>query len=468
MSPSLCLQDLARLFAVEPRRRGAPVDQATLSWVFESISTDSRALQPGDLFIPLKGERFDGHDFLDAAVSVGVAAAIVSRHWSGYIPEQLAVLPVDDTLSAYQRIALAWRRQLQQPVIAVTGSAGKTTTRELIKACLAPLGRVEASVGNENNDIGVPRTVLRSQAGDGALVLEMGMRGLGEIERLSLCAEPDVAVITNIGTAHIGRLGSRAAIAAAKCEITARLQADGLVVIPAGDPLLESTLQSVWHGRICRVALREDPCPAGTPRPSFTGMLAAEELMIAGADGDHIARIKCPLEGIHNARNLMLAFAVASELGVQENQLTALNVELPRGRSRRLELQGALAGVRVLDETYNASPEAMLASLELLCQQNGRHFAVLGTMLELGDQSEALHFKVGLRAAELGLDGLVVVAQGAEAEAMVAGAKGIDQLVCVNESEEAVASLKEWLRPGDHLLLKASRGIALERLIDLI
>ena len=164
----------------------------------------------------------------------------------------------------------------------------------------------------------------------------------------------------------------------------------------------------------------------------------------------------------------MLAFAVASELGVQENQLAALNVELPGGRSRRLELQGALAGVHVLDETYNASPEAMLASLELLCQQNGRHFAVLGTMLELGDQSEALHFKVGLRAAELGLDGLVVVAQGAEAEAMVAGAKGIDQLVCVNESEEAVASLKEWLGAGDHLLLKASRGIALERLIDLI
>ena len=171
MSPSLCLQDLARLLEAPVQRRSAPADPTTLAWVFENISTDSRALQPGDLFIPLIGERFNGHDFLDAAVSVGVAAAIVSREWSGYIPEQLAVLPVDDTLAAYQRIALAWRRQLQQPVVAVTGSAGKTTTRELIKACLGPLGRVEASIGNENNDIGVPRTVLRARSGDGALVL---------------------------------------------------------------------------------------------------------------------------------------------------------------------------------------------------------------------------------------------------------------------------------------------------------
>ena len=468
MTPSLCLQDLATLFAEQPERHGAPLDQASLSWTFEHISTDSRALQPGDLFIPLKGERFDGHDFLDAAVAVGVAGAIVNRSWSGYIPDQLAIIRVDDTLAAYQHIALAWRRQLHQPVVAITGSAGKTTTRELVKACLQPLGVVEASVGNENNDIGVPRTILRSDNSQRSLVLEMGMRGLGEIERLSQCSEPNVAVITNIGTAHIGRLGSRAAIAAAKCEITARLQADGLVVIPAGDPLLESTLQSVWQGRICRVALRDDPFPAETPAANFTGVIEAGDLIITNSTGEQITRMKCPLEGVHNARNLMLAFAVASELGVQEKQLASLNVELPGGRSRRLELKGALAGVHVLDETYNASPEAMLASLDLLCQQQGRHFAVLGTMLELGDQSEALHFKVGLRAAELGLDGLVVVAQGSEGDAMLAGANGLSKLVHVNQPEDAVTTLKAWLQKGDHLLLKASRGIALERLIELI
>ena len=160
-------------------------------------------MQTGDLFIPLRGERFDGHDFLDAAVSVGVAGALIARDWAGYVPEQLATVVVDDTLRAYQQIALAWRRQLQCPVVAVTGSAGKTTTRELIKACLTPLGTIESSIGNENNDIGVPRTILRSHGDHAGLVLEMGMRGLGEIQRLSICAEPDVAVITNLSLIHI-------------------------------------------------------------------------------------------------------------------------------------------------------------------------------------------------------------------------------------------------------------------------
>jgi UDP-N-acetylmuramoyl-tripeptide--D-alanyl-D-alanine ligase len=467
MRPSLCLQDLARLFAVEPRRRSAPLDQATLSWVFESVSTDSRALQPGDLFIPLKGERFDGHDFLDAAVSVGVAAAIVSRYWSGYIPEQLAVLPVDDTLCAYQRIALAWRRRLQQPVIAVTGSAGKTTTRELIKACLAPLGRVEASVGNENNDIGVPRTVLRSQAGDGALVLEMGMRGLGEIERLSVCAEPDVAVITNIGTAHIGRLGSREAIATAKCEITAALRRDGLVVIPAGDRRLEWALAQIWQGRVCRVAIAGDELAQGTPSPDLLGHLNGISLQVEQG-GSTLCALQLPLEGRHNARNLLLALAVALEHGICAAGLATLQVTLPGGRSRRHQLTGDFEGVTVLDETYNASPEAMLASLDVLQQQSGRHFAVLGTMLELGEQSEFLHFEVGRRAAQLGLDGMVVLADGAAASAMLQGAAGLEQLAQVHSPEEAAELLRQWLQPGDHLLLKASRGVALERLITIL
>ena len=175
MTPSLCLQDLARLLDAPVQRRSSPADPTTLAWVFENISTDSRALQTGDLFIPLRGERFDGHDFLDAAVSVGVAGALIARDWAGYVPEQLATVVVDDTLRAYQQIALAWRRQLQCPVVAVTGSAGKTTTRELIKACLTPLGTIESSIGNENNDIGVPRTILRSHGDHAGLVLELSL-----------------------------------------------------------------------------------------------------------------------------------------------------------------------------------------------------------------------------------------------------------------------------------------------------
>jgi len=280
---------------------------------------------------------------------------------------------------------------------------------------------------------------------------------LGEIERLSRCARPDVAVITNIGTAHIGRLGSREAIATAKCEITTGLPADGVVVIPAGDPLLDQALARVWPGRVVRVALAGEGFET---QADWVGRLDSlgETLELAGVT------LPVPLEGAHHARNLLLALAVAQELGLEAARWQPLEVALPGGRSRRLEI----GGVRVLDETYNASPEAVLASLELLGRQPGRHFAVLGTMLELGDQSLALHRQVAARARQLNLDGLVIVDGGAEGEAMLAAASGLPRLERVTAPEAAAAPLAQWLEPGDVLLLKGSRGVALERLIPLL
>jgi UDP-N-acetylmuramoyl-tripeptide--D-alanyl-D-alanine ligase len=464
MSPTLCLQDLERHFGRRVQRQGG-VDPVSLQWAFEQVSTDSRSVGPGDLFVPLRGERFDGHDYLEAALSVGAAGALVADDWRGTPPAGLATLEVPDTQAAYQQVAGLWRRQLRAPVVAVTGSAGKTTTRELIRACLAPLGPVEASVGNENNDIGVPRTLLRCRADAAAVVIEMGMRGLGEIERLSVCARPDVAVITNIGTAHIGRLGSREAIATAKCEIAAALDPAGLLVVPAGDPLLEAALAAAWSGTVCRVALHDDERAPDTPAPDRLGVLLADgRLRVEG--GAAPLELTLPLEGRHNARNLLLALAVAERLQVPAAALQALAVTLPGGRARRVVLAGDLAGVTVLDETYNASPEAMLASLDLLAAQpGGRKFAVLGTMLELGDRSLELHRAVGERARNLGLAGLVVVAAEAEAEAMLAGAAGLPLLQRAASPEAAAAPLRQWLQAGDHVLLKASRGVALERLL---
>jgi UDP-N-acetylmuramoyl-tripeptide--D-alanyl-D-alanine ligase len=364
---------------------------------------------------------------------------------------------VPDTLQAYQDLAGLWRLQLAAPVVAVTGSAGKTTTRELIRGALAPIGPIWASSGNENNDVGVPLTLLGAGPDQAALVVEMGMRGLGEIERLSRCASPDVAVITNIGTAHIGRLGSREAIATAKCEIVAGLRPDGLVVIPAGDPLLDRALARVWSGRVVRVALQGEGHEAAA---DLVGSLdcQGEILELAGV------ALPVPLEGVHHARNLMLAMAVARELGLEPERWRPLQVDLPGGRSRRLHQNGVL----VLDETYNASPEAVLAALELLAQQPGRRFAVLGTMLELGEQSLALHRSVAERARQLDLDGLVIVDQGEEGAAMVAAATGLSRLRQVDCPEAAAEPLLQWLQPGDVLLLKASRGVALERLIPLL
>ena len=418
------------------------------------VCTDSRQLQAGDFFVPLVGERFDGHHFLAQLPEHKVQAAVVSRSWTEPLPSGLLHWRVDDTLLAYQQLALLHRRALAKPLVAVTGSAGKTTTRELIRAALAPLGAIQASEGNNNNDVGVPLTVLGASAADAALVIEMGMRGPGEIERLSRCTEPDLAVITNIGTAHIGRLGSREAIAAAKCEITAGLHPKGTVVIPAGDPLLESALAAVWSGRVLRVRLADDP----EVESDLVGDVNGDQLLI-GAD-----RLPLQLEGRHNARNLLLAVAVADQLGVSRQALHAMQVTVPGGRNRRLQ-QG---GLTLLDETYNASPEAVLAALELLAAQPGRRFAVLGTMLELGERSLELHQEVAARAVQLGLDGLVLVDGGEEGKAMAEVAAPLPHLQLVSHPEDAAAPLAAWLNSGDVLLLKASRGVALERLIPLL
>ena len=439
---------------------------------FRGVSTDSRGNLDGALFVPLVGERFDGHRFLAEALAAGAAACLVQR---GRLAEEgvaelvasggRPIWLVDDTLVAYQQLALLWRRRLGLPLVAVTGSAGKTTTRELIKAALAPLGPVVASSGNENNYVGAPLTLLKANEATAALVVEMGMRGLGEIDRLTRCAEPDVAVITNIGTAHIGRLGSREAIGQAKCEITAGLGPDGVLVIPAGDPLLELSLARVWGGRVVRVALEDELAgfPAGTPAADLVGRLEAGRLHLVGGPS-----LRLPLEGRHNARNLLLAVAVAQELGVPATALVYLAVELPGGRARRWNL----GGVELLDETYNASPEAVLAALDLLAatasEAGGRRYAVLGTMLELGERSQELHRQVATRARELGLDGLLIVASGEEAQAMEAAATGMPRLQRAASPEAAADVLLGWLQPGDRVLLKASRGVALERAIPLL
>ena len=418
------------------------------------VCTDSRRLTAGDFFVPLVGERFDGHRFLEQLPLLGAQGAVVSMGWTGAMPDGLLHWRVDDTLVAYQQLALWHRRSLGLPLVAVTGSAGKTTTRELIRSVLAPLGAIQASEGNNNNDVGVPLTVLGTGAGDAAVVIEMGMRGPGDLARLSRCTEPDVAVITNIGTAHIGRLGSREAIAAAKCEITAALNPQGVVVIPAGDPLLEQSLASVWSGRVLRVRLEDDPDITA----DLIGVVQGDHLLV-----DDVS-IPLPLEGRHNARNLLLALAVGSHLGVELATAAQLQVDVPGGRNRCLQ-QG---GLTLLDETYNASPEAVLAALDLLADQPGRRFAVLGTMLELGDRSVALHQQVAARAAALKLDGLVLVDGGEEGQAMAEVAAGLDCLSLVVTPEQAAVPLGQWLQAGDVVLLKASRGVALERLIPLL
>ena len=426
------------------------------------VCIDSRSLKPGDFFVPLLGERFDGHNFLSEAAARGAQGAVISAHMSHLAPNNFCHWSVDNSLIAYQELAHLHRQQLRCPVIAVTGSVGKTTTRELIKAAIASLGAVISSSGNNNNDIGVPMTLLRGNPKHAALIVEMGMRNSGEIMRLSRCVCPNVAVITNIGTAHIGRLGSKSAIARAKCEITAALQPCGLLVIPSGDILLETALKRVWHGRVFRVTLEDevDDSIISLPPANLIGHLSEDRQQVRVGERWHAL----PLEGRHNARNFLLALAVARELQAPIPDMRDLHIVLPTGCSHRLQL----GSIKVLDESYNASPESVVATLDLLKYCNGRHFAVLGAMLELGKHSIALHQYVAKQAVSMRLDGLVIVAGKAEAEAMTMFTSLSKRVVWVKQPEAAIFPLTNWLAPGDTLLLKASHNVGLNRLIPLL
>jgi len=429
------------------------------------ISTDTRTIEKGNFFVPLVGNRFDGHNYLVMAFDIGIQAAIVSEKFNGSVPTGLPHWVVADTLYAYQQIALLHRRNLNLPVVAVTGSVGKTTTREFIRVILSSLGEIVSSRGNENNDIGVPKTLLRGTEKDAAYVLEMGMRGLGQIERLSWVAEPDIAVITNVGQAHIGILGSRENIAKAKTEITSNLKSDGVVIIPFGDNLLEKALRERWSGRIIRVAI--EGC-------SFN-WLGGHDDYVNDIEPDYISQIdlknnlisfegsklKLPLEGRHNAMNFLMALTVATELGLSIKNLDKLNINMPMGRNRLVDCGQFL----VLDETYNASPESVIASLELLVSKPGRHFAVLGTMLELGPESILLHQKVFQRAVELGLTGIVFVSCGEESNIIKKIIKELPNYDVVRTPKDAAISLLSWLLPGDNILIKGSRKLELEKVL---
>ena len=446
---------------------GKPVNQEKIDidLPIGFISTDTRTLEKGDFFIPLVGNRFDGHDYLDMAFEMGIQAAIISENFNGSVPADLPHWVVPDTLYAYQQIALLHRRNLNLPVVAITGSVGKTTTRELTRALMTSLGEIVSSKENENNDVGVSKTLLRGSAKDSAYVLEMGMRGLGQIERLSKVAEPDIAVITNVGQAHIGLLGSRENIAKAKTEITSYLRSDGVVIIPFGDYLLEKALKEKWSGRVIRVAIENFSLDWLGCNDDYFDDTEPDYISKVDMQNNFIffggSKLKLPLEGRHNAMNFLMALTVATELGVSLKNLDQLKINMPMGRNRFVDCGQYL----VLDETYNASPESVIASLELLVSKPGRHFAVLGTMLELGAESISLHQKVFQRAVELGLIGIVFVSYGEEAKIIKKIIKELPNHDLVRTPKDAATALLPWLLPGDNILIKGSRKLELEKVL---
>jgi UDP-N-acetylmuramoyl-tripeptide--D-alanyl-D-alanine ligase len=414
------------------------------------ICTDSRRIQPGDLFVALRGERFDGHEFVPQVIQQGAIAAVVSQN--GWQPP-LPLLQVPDTLRALQQLAAWWRDRFTGPVIGITGSAGKTTTKEIVAAMLSRHGtpdRVHKSQANHNNDIGVSQTLLSlDPRHHDFAVVEMAMRGPGQIARLTEVARPQIGVITNIGTAHIGLLGSKAAIARAKCELLAAMHPDGIAILNAEDDLLLATAATLWKGRTLTY---------GITRGDIRGQWQEGSLTVCSTTWE------LPLPGRHNALNFLAGLAVqrALDLDWRATAGAPLDLDLPSGRAEVLPLPG---NVVVLDETYNCSPEAAIAALHLLAQTPAkRRWAVLGTMKELGDFSLELHRCVGQTVAELGIDGLVVLTDG-ESDAILAGAEArVSPCWGIGDRDVLLSQLLQAVAPGDCVLFKASRSVGMDRL----
>ncbi len=436
---------LTKLLAATPHNCEAMASDRPVT----GIATDTRSLQPGELFVALEGETFNGHDFAQQAIDRGAIAAVTRRAVFSAETSALPRLEVDNTLAAYQSLGQWWRQQRAVRIVAITGSVGKTTTKELVAAALGKFGPVLKTEANYNNEIGVPKTLLGLSAEHEYAVVEMGMRGPGEIALLAQIAQPDVALITNVGTAHIGRLGSRQAIADAKCELLRELPADRVAVLNYDDARLMATAAKAWSGK---------QITYGLTGGDLRGQLAGDSLIV-----DSLS-IPLPLPGRHNALNLLSAIATLKALNLDWHKLAqGFTVSMPAGRAQRHQLPN---DVLLLDETYNAGAESMVAALQLLADQPGdRHIAILGTMKELGDRSVELHRHIGQTVAALGVDQLLILADPAEAEAMEVGAGPVPAQQFV--SHAALAScLKKMIRPGDRLLFKASRSVAMDKVVD--
>ena len=420
------------------------------------VTTDSRAVAPGDLFVALEGERFDGHRFADAALAAG-AAAVMVREPAAVVTPGAPVLVVPDTRAGLGQLAAWWRGRFVLPVVGVTGSNGKTTVKELTAAILREHAGPEAVLatrGNLNNDIGLPLMLLSLRAGHRHAVLEMGMNHLGEIRYLAGLARPSVAVINNAGTAHIGELGSRENIARAKGEIFEGLAEEGTRILNADDAFLP-----YWSG------LR------GNTRVLLFGLDHAADVTagVEAVEGGSLLRLRTPagevaarlhLPGLHNVRNALAAAAVATTLGVPLSAI-ARGLDVCRGVQGRLQASPGPDGSVVVDDTYNANPDSTRAAIDWLARAEGRRILVLGDMGELGAGGEALHAEVGTHARESGLDGFYALGDLARhsATAFGPGARHYDDV------DALLQELRGVCAPHTTLLVKGSRFMRMERVV---
>lgn len=423
-----------------------------------TICTDSRALQAGDCFLALRGGKFDGHSFIAEAARRGAVAAIVEE-MPAELPAGFAVIQVRDTLHALQQLAANYRRSLAVQVIGITGSNGKTSTKDATASVLTENFQVTKTEGNFNNHIGLPLTMLRARRSDAVCVFEMGMNHPGEIAPLAALAAPDVAMITNVGIAHIEHMGSREAIAQEKGMLAEALKPGGTLILSAHDDFSKG-IAARTRADVIYAGIEAGDVQATDLRPHFTGT----KFRLC-ADGRSV-EAEIPVPGEHMVRNAVLAAAAGRVFGLSMEQCAAglRKLQLTRGR---LEHKVA-RGIQILDDTYNANPDSMIAALRTLASlpASGRRIAVLGRMGELGSESESGHRRVGEGAAQEHIDCVIGVGEEAVWIADAAWRGGIEKVMKVGTTEEATKALREIARAGDVVLIKGSRSARMERIVE--
>ncbi len=422
--------------------------QATLA----DVCTDTRKIQPGSLFVCLRGERFDGHSFASQAAQLGAAALLADHPVDADVPQ----LVVTDTGKALLQLAGWYRRRFQLPVVGLTGSVGKTTTKEFIALVLGAKYNTLKTQGNLNNEIGVPQMLFRLEDSHTAAVIEMGMNHFGEISRLTRAVAPTVGLITNIGVSHIENLGSRAGILQAKLEILEGMAPDAPLIVNMDNDMLRTV--KLGDRPLLTFAIDDQSA-------DFTATDIAEQGSTTTFTVHHSTftqPVTIPTVGIHNVYNALAAMAVGYVTGVDSAAAaaSALANYVPAGMRQNLVQVG---GVQVIEDCYNASPDSMRAALQTLGKLPvHRRYAVLGAMLELGDYAKEAHTQVGKMAAENGIDG--VLAYGADAAYIVEAAKqaGLENARLFDTKEALAQSLAQQVQPGDGVLFKGSRGMHLE------
>jgi len=422
---------------------------------FTSVSTDTRTLQPGALYVALRGENFDGHRFVEQAIKAGATGVLVSQPVP--IANEITTMQVADTLLALQQMAHASRLQFDGPVIAVTGSNGKTTTKEMIAAVLrAHFGAdaVLATTGNLNNHIGVPLTLLARKASHKIAVIEMGMNHFGEIALLTKLTEPTMAVITNAASAHLEGVGSLAGVAEAKGEIFAGLRAGGVAVLNADDYFLPywQVLNRTRAVTTFAIAANANVC----------GKLGASPCqMSVNSNGNlSVVDVKLPIEGEHNVSNALAAVAVTRTLGIPDATIKR-GLEATVNVNGRLTSRAFINGTTLIDDSYNANPASMRAAAQVLVAHPAPRYLVLGDMGELGSTSEQLHESLATDLSKLPLDGVFTLGPKMKRVAHIFGLHG----QAFDDVDPLAESLHPRLTAGATLLVKGSRSIAAERVI---